>query len=160
MRHGFCNGSRFEKASDISQTSTTYPGSMKATGTATAQAADDDRAHTPQRCGGALNRAFRFLGKRWNGMILATLDDGPHGFAELRRAVGGISDSVLSDRLAELAEAGLVLRQVDPGPPITAEYRLSPSGQALMPVLGSLASWASVHLAGTDEDGACGDKPC
>nr|WP_202026610.1 helix-turn-helix domain-containing protein [Rhodococcus sp. MS16] len=91
-------------------------------------------------------RAFRFLGKRWNGVILATLLGGPAGFAELKRAVGGISDSVLSDRLTELASAGLVTRTVDAGPPIAVEYQLTVSGQALLPALSELTTWAAENL--------------
>lgn len=116
-------------------------------------------AHEPRSCNAALARAFGFLGKRWNGVLLATLLSGPSGFAELRRAVGGISDSVLSDRLAELSTAGLVVRSVDEGPPVAVEYRLTPAGEALRPALGELTSWAATHLPGdcpsTGAEGAC-----
>lgn len=108
--------------------------------------AERDDGHEPRVCDAALARAFRFLGKRWNGVLLGTLVSGPAGFAELRRAVGGISDSVLSDRLAELCQAGLVLRSVDNGPPISVDYRLTPAGLALLPALDELTSWAAVNL--------------
>src|SRR5881398_2485607 len=75
-----------------------------------------DGAHTVVRCDAALSHAFGILAKRWNGMILGSLIEAPGGFAELRRGLGGISDSVLSDRLSELTAAGVVLREVDPGP--------------------------------------------
>ncbi|AKD99319.1 MULTISPECIES: winged helix-turn-helix transcriptional regulator [Rhodococcus] len=102
--------------------------------------------HQPRVCDAALARAFSFLGKRWNGVILATLLGGPAGFAELKRAVGKISDSVLSDRLTELAGAGLVTRTVDAGPPIAVEYELTASGQALLPALSELTTWAAENL--------------
>lgn len=102
--------------------------------------------HDPRACDGALARAFGFLGKRWNGIILATLLNGPAGFSELRRAVTGISDSVLSERLGELSRAGLVDRNVDNGPPISVEYRLTASGQALLPALNELTLWAEGNL--------------
>ncbi|GAA0906683.1 helix-turn-helix domain-containing protein [Streptomyces thermoalcalitolerans] len=102
--------------------------------------------HHPAACDSALTRAFRFLGKRWNGIILATLQHGPLGFAELRRAVEGISDSVLSERLSELSTAGLVLREVESGPPVTVRYRLTPAGKALTPILSELTTWAARHL--------------
>ncbi|WP_053851695.1 helix-turn-helix domain-containing protein [Streptomyces sp. NRRL B-24085] len=105
--------------------------------------------HHPAACDGALTRAFGFLGKRWNGVILATLQHGPLGYAELRRAVDGISDSVLSERLSELSGAGLAVREVEPGPPVTVRYRLTPDGSALMPILEELAGWASRHLPET-----------
>lgn len=97
-------------------------------------------------CDAALTRAFRFLGKRWNGLLLGTLMAGPMTFSQLRRAVDGISDSVLSDRLGELTSAGLVVRTVDEGPPVGVSYALTPQGRALMPALRELTAWASVHL--------------
>nr|WP_296778641.1 helix-turn-helix domain-containing protein [Rhodococcus sp. (in: high G+C Gram-positive bacteria)] len=105
-----------------------------------------DDKHDVKACDGALARAFGFLGKRWNGIILATLMSGPSGFSELRRAVAGISDSVLSERLGELAKAGLVERNVENGPPISVEYRLTDSGRALLPALDELTAWAAANL--------------
>jgi DNA-binding HxlR family transcriptional regulator len=87
------------------------------------------------------------LGKRWNGMIVSTLGGGPSTFVALRRAVAGISDTVLSDRLAELADAGLVARTVDAGPPVTVSYALTSSGEGLLPILDDLGRWASANLA-------------
>ncbi len=104
------------------------------------------QTHAAPQCDAALSHAFALLGKRWNGVILGTLMDSPAGFAEVRRATGGISDSVLSDRLAELTAAGLVLREVDEGPPVAVRYRLSDHGAALVPVLRDLMSWARDHL--------------
>lgn len=109
-------------------------------------AEDVAEEHVAPQCDAALSHAFGLLGKRWNGMILGSLMDGPAGFSELRRATGGISDSVLSDRLAELAAAGLVLREVDPGPPVAVRYRLAEPGVALVPVLRDLMAWARTHL--------------
>jgi DNA-binding HxlR family transcriptional regulator len=97
-----------------------------------------------------LTQAFGLLGKRWNGMILGTLMSGPAGFSELRRALGGISDSVLSERLAELTTAGLLIREVDPGPPVGVRYRLAPRGEALVPVLRDLMDWARGNLQPAD----------
>ncbi|SOD71399.1 HxlR family transcriptional regulator [Jatrophihabitans sp. GAS493] len=98
------------------------------------------------QCDGALDRAFHFLGKRWNGVILANLFDGPASFSTLSRGVSGISDSMLSDRLSELGRAGLVKRTVAEGPPVMVVYELSPSGQALLPALQELAKWAGANL--------------
>jgi DNA-binding HxlR family transcriptional regulator len=102
--------------------------------------------HSSRSCDGALVRAFSFLGKRWNGVILATLFDGAIGFSELRRAVGAISDSVLSDRLSELCAAGLVERRVFVGPPVAVEYRLTPAGEALLPAMKALSAWSRTNL--------------
>ena len=97
-------------------------------------------------CDASVARAFDFLGKRWNGVILGTLSGGPLGFADLRRGVGAITDSVLSDRLAELAQAGLVRRTVTDTRPPGVTYELSPSGAELLPVLHELGRWAAEHL--------------
>ncbi len=107
----------------------------------------DEERHV---CDAAVTLAFSVLGKRWNGMIVSSLGSGPSTFVALRRAVVGISDTVLSDRLAELADAGLVARTVDAGPPITVSYALTPSGDGLLPILDQLGQWASVNLERRD----------
>jgi len=94
----------------------------------------------------ALGRAFEFLGKRWNGVLLGTLRNGPAGFSELARAIDGISDSVLSDRLSDLAAAGLITRTVDEGPPLAVSYALTDRGKALLPALQQITLWAQEHL--------------
>lgn len=99
-----------------------------------------------QQCDAAITLAFSILGKRWNGMIVAVLGSGPLSFVAARRAVTGISDAVLSDRLAELADAGLVTRHVDPGPPVAVTYALTPSGEQLLPLLEELGRWALGNL--------------
>ncbi|MFJ2503477.1 winged helix-turn-helix transcriptional regulator [Microbacterium sp. AGC62] len=100
-----------------------------------------------QVCDAAVTLAFSVLGKRWNGMIVSSLGGGPSTFVALRRSVAGISDTVLSDRLAELSDAGLVARTVDAGPPITVSYALTSSGEGLLPILDQLGRWASANLA-------------
>ena len=100
-----------------------------------------------QRCDAAVTLAFSVLGKRWNGMIVSTLGGGPSTFVALRRAVAGISDTVLSDRLGELADAGLVERSVDAGPPVTVSYALTDGGRGLLPILDQLGEWAAANLA-------------
>lgn len=103
-------------------------------------------------CDGALAQAFKFLGKRWNGVILGTLTNGSSGFAELKRNVAGISDSVLSERLSELQEAGLIRRSVEPGPPISVSYALSETGNALIPAMHALSTWATENIIPTPPD--------
>ena len=93
-----------------------------------------------------LARAFKFLGKRWNAVVLGHLSAGPAGFRELSRGIDGISDSVLSDRLSDLARGGLILRNVDPGPPLAVSYELTERGRALMPALEQIALWAEENL--------------
>lgn len=96
-------------------------------------------------------RAFDLLGKRWTGLILALLADGPMRFNELLRAVPGLSDRVMTERLRELAAAGLVDRRVDPGPPTAITYDLTAAGAAVGPVIDAVLRWAEVL---PDPDGA------
>ena len=94
----------------------------------------------------SLVRAFDLLGKRWTGVLLGTLRDGPVGFRALARAVPGISDSVLSDRLGELTGAGLITRTVAEGPPVSVTYTLTRAGRELLPALEQISRWAERHL--------------
>ena len=104
----------------------------------------------PESCGradGALVRAFDLLGKRWTGVVLGTLSGGPTGFRALAHAVEGISDSMLSERLGELSDTGLVTRTVSEGPPLAVTYELTDAGRALLPALERISRWAEEHLA-------------
>ncbi|RSM45417.1 transcriptional regulator [Actinoplanes sp. ATCC 53533] len=103
----------------------------------------------PEQCArsdAALGRAFQFLGKRWNAAVLGCLAAGPAGFREVSRSIEGISDSVLSNRLVSLTEAGLITRTVAAGPPVTVTYALTERGHALTPALEQISRWAQEHL--------------
>jgi DNA-binding HxlR family transcriptional regulator len=125
---------------------------VSVTGSEEAPRQTDCERHQPKACDGALSSAFQFLGKRWTGLVLGTLINGPAGFADLRRAISGISDSMLSERLLELTCAGLVTRSVEQGPPIAVRYALTPAGEALLPAMKELGAWAAVNLG--NEEGA------
>lgn len=94
----------------------------------------------------ALTRVFQLLGKRWTGLVIAALMNGPGQFAQLRRVVPGISERMLSDRLTELGALGLVVRTVSEGPPLRVSYRLTEAGLALRPSLAELKRWAVEYL--------------
>jgi DNA-binding HxlR family transcriptional regulator len=97
-------------------------------------------------CDSAITLAFSVLGKRWNGMILGVLGSGSASFVSLRTAVSGISDTVLSDRLVELVETGLVRRNVTGGPPVSVSYELTTAGAELVPTIEQLGLWAKRNL--------------
>lgn len=116
------------------------------------------RAVRPGACsqvGIGMTRVFALLGKRWTGLVVAVLMEGPAHFSDLRRAIPGISERMLSDRLTELGAAGLVVREVDPGPPLRVCYGLTEAGEALRPALTELGEWAGKHL-GAPEGGCPG----
>lgn len=114
----------------------------------TAEATDVGRvdAASLQHCDAGVARAFEFLGKRWNGVILGTLHGPPASFSELRRSIGRITDSVLSDRLSELTAAGLVERTVTDSRPPGVLYSLTDTGRALLPALHMIGEWANRYL--------------
>ena len=100
-----------------------------------------------RECDERLTQAFTLLGKRWSGVILGLLLQGPARFAVLARTIPGISERMLSDRLNELARAGLIDRTVLDGPPVAVIYQLTESGRAIGPGLLSLGDWAERYMA-------------
>jgi len=88
------------------------------------------------------HHAIELIGKRWTGAIVCALTERPMRYAELGKAVPGLSDRLLSQRLRELEEEGLVQRQVEAGTPVRVIYSLTEAGQQLDPVLSELKSWA------------------
>jgi len=86
--------------------------------------------------------AIELIGKRWTGAIVAALTEGPLRFGELARAVPGLSDRLLSQRLRELEDEGLVEREVEPGAPVRVVYSLSEKGADLDPAIRELKQWA------------------
>jgi len=88
------------------------------------------------------HHAIELIGKRWTGAIVCALTEAPMRYGELRKAVPGLSDRLLSQRLRELEEEGLVERQVEAGTPVRVTYSLTEAGQQLDPVLRELKVWA------------------
>jgi DNA-binding HxlR family transcriptional regulator len=86
--------------------------------------------------------AIELIGKRWTGAILCALTASPLRFGELARAVPGLSDRLLSQRLRELEEEGLVEREVESGTPVRVTYSLTEKGSELGPAIGELKQWA------------------
>jgi DNA-binding HxlR family transcriptional regulator len=87
-------------------------------------------------------RAAEIVGRRWTPQLVRVLLEGPARYRDLKAAVPGISDHLLSDRLKELEGAGILRRGVEPGPPVRVEYALTAAGEGLAEVIGSLAHWA------------------
>ncbi len=87
--------------------------------------------------------AMDLLGRRWTGLILTSLMDNPARFSGIAAAVGGISDRMLSQRLVELEELGLIERKVDAAQrPVLVEYGATQMAIELSPVFNALQDWA------------------
>jgi len=93
-------------------------------------------------------RAIELIGKRWTGAVVKALMANPARFNQLLAGIPGISDRVLTERLRELEQEGLVERLVDPGPPVRVTYRLTARGRAVQPILGAITEWADNWLVG------------
>lgn len=90
-------------------------------------------------CG--IARALDVVGERWAILVVRELLLGPKRFTALHRGLTGMSQNVLSQRLRDLEESGIVRHRVL-GPPVSAPvYELTPRGQDLEPVLCALAKW-------------------
>jgi DNA-binding HxlR family transcriptional regulator len=88
------------------------------------------------------HRAIELIGKRWTGAIVCALTERSMRYAELGKAVPGLSDRLLSQRLRELEEEGLVERAVESGTPVRVTYSLTEAGMELDPALQELKAWA------------------
>ncbi|WP_425804640.1 winged helix-turn-helix transcriptional regulator [Desulfitobacterium sp. Sab5] len=86
--------------------------------------------------------AFELIGKRWTGLIIRVLLNGPKRFKDMTEIITNVSSKVLTERLKELETAGIVSRVVYPEMPVRIEYCLSEKGKDLLPVLDELQKWA------------------
>jgi DNA-binding HxlR family transcriptional regulator len=105
-------------------------------------AEEDQVPEGREPCCGHYHQAIELIGKRWTGAVLSSLAAGPQRFGELARAVPGISDRLLSRRLRELEEEGLVEREVVAGAPVKVTYSLTEKGADLGPAIAELKQWA------------------
>ncbi len=94
----------------------------------------------------AIEAALEVFGRAWAAPVLHALLNGADRFSEVRRRVGGVTDAVLSTRLRELCEAGLVSRLVEEGPPVVVRYRVTATGRDAEPVLTALAAFGRRRL--------------
>ena len=88
------------------------------------------------------HRASELIGRRWTGAIIYILLKGRRRFAELRAAIPGITDRMLSERLQELEEEAIVERKVIPETPVRIEYALTSKGRALARPFDAIGRWA------------------
>ena len=90
----------------------------------------------------ALDAAMDVIGGKWKALILWALDERIHRYGELRRALPGITEKVLTQQLRELEADGIVKRTVfEDNPPRVVEYNLTDEGVALNAALAALGEW-------------------
>jgi DNA-binding HxlR family transcriptional regulator len=97
----------------------------------------DSSSEIPKDC--PLEECLELLAGAWTPKVLWHLRPGARRFGELRRLLAGVSAKVLTTRLRELEERGLVARDVLPTSPPSVQYTLTPLGHEIQPVLCTIA---------------------
>jgi DNA-binding HxlR family transcriptional regulator len=109
-----------------------------------------DESRTPADDGPGLcsryHRAVELIGRRWTGAIIFVLLKGSSRYSDLRSAIPDLTDRMLSERLRELEQEGLVERRVIPETPVRVEYALTARGQALAQPVEAIMAWAHEWL--------------
>lgn len=88
-----------------------------------------------------IETTIMMLGCKWKILIIRDLLSGTKRFCELKKSVKGITQKVLTSKLREMEELGLVERKVYPQIPPKVEYTLTDVGYSLAPVIDSLKDW-------------------
>ncbi|SET93894.1 helix-turn-helix domain-containing protein [Paenibacillus sp. NFR01] len=99
-------------------------------------------------------KSMDLIGRRWTGLIIYQLLQGPQRFSLIEAALP-ISGRLLSERLRELEQEGIVLREVFPETPVRIQYSLTPKGRALEPVIRDLQQWSGEWIDPEDTDTGC-----
>jgi len=97
--------------------------------------------HAADKCP-AIRDVLNRVGDKWSVQIVGLLGDGPMRFSELRRAIEGISQRMLTLTLRGLERDGLIARTVFPEIPPRVEYELTRLGRTLLDPIRQLAEWA------------------
>ena len=93
-----------------------------------------------------VHAAIQILQEKWVLHIIRALLQGPCGFNELSRQVGGCNPATLTQRLNRLETLGVVSKTVQSYMPPRTTYALTPAGVALQGVIGAIDAWATAHL--------------
>lgn len=88
-----------------------------------------------------LQKSMDIIGRRWTGLIIYQLLQGPQRFSAIEGSLP-ISGRLLSERLKELEQEGIVLREVFPETPVRIQYSLTAKGRALESVIRDLELWS------------------
>src|SRR5512132_4461576 len=114
--------------------------------------------HVPEDCR-AVSEVLARVGDKWTVLVVSTLGEGPKRFNELRRALGSISQRMLTLTLRSLERDDLVTRTVFPTVPPRVDYELTKLGRSLLEPVSGIGLWArqnraAIHEARTRFDAA------
>ncbi|MER7844193.1 helix-turn-helix domain-containing protein [Kitasatospora sp. NPDC096077] len=97
------------------------------------------------------------VGDKWSLLVVRNLSDGPRRFTELKRAVDGISQRMLTVTLRSLERDGILTRTVHEVMPPHVSYELTEMGITLRAATAPLLTWSVAHLARIDDARAAYD---
>src|SRR6266581_8179070 len=103
--------------------------------------------HVPEDCR-SVSEVLARVGDKWTVLVVTVLGEGPKRFNELRRALGSISQRMLTLTLRCLERDGLVTRTAFPTIPPRVDYELTKLGHSLLDPVSSLALWARQNRSG------------
>lgn len=83
---------------------------------------------------------------KWRMIIILALEDEPKRFGDLKRCIGDVTQSVLTENLRGLQRDGYLTRTVNPGPPVAVSYELTPLGRDLLSMLKPLVFWSHENM--------------
>ena len=86
------------------------------------------------------------LSDKWVTLVVRSLSDGPRRYSEIARDVAGVSQKMLTQTLRSLERDGLVDRDITPSVPVRVDYRLTPLGKTLLPLVAAIKDWAEQHM--------------
>src|SRR6266568_1208735 len=95
----------------------------------------------------AVSEILARVGDKWTVLVVGVLGDGPKRFSEIRRALGSISQRMLTLTLRGLERDGLVTRTVFPTIPPRVDYELTKLGRSLLKPVNGLGLWARQNRA-------------
>ena len=106
--------------------------------------------HLPSEECPKVSQVLARVGEKWSVLIIIMLAERTRRFSELKRAIGGVSQRMLTLSLRGLERDGLVKRTVFPVVPPRVEYELTPLGRSLHAPVSALGEWVRAHLAEID----------
>lgn len=97
------------------------------------------KSRSPEDC--AVERALAVVGAKWTLVVLHNLMDGPRRFSDLQRHIPAASPKMLTMRLRDLEQLGLLTRTIHAEVPPRVEYQLTVQGRSLRPIIASIEKW-------------------
>ncbi|MBV7509088.1 helix-turn-helix transcriptional regulator [Bacillus sp. sid0103] len=93
-----------------------------------------------------VEESYNIIGKKWMGLIIHTLMEEPKRFSEIHAYIPDLSKRMLNERMKELEDCGIVLRNVITDRPVRTEYSLTKKGTELGRALKTVEDWADKWL--------------